>query len=154
MRGASTVIVACCLVFAARAESPRRTLQASTEQAADAPGWNGRLPDGIEAGTLRGAGSRIGLDTDYGGSAASPGNRGYSYGYGYGFDGGPCGLNRGLALPGIGRSSGSIGGGTFRSTVRCGDGSPGLPLRERLTPGGNLDIAPPYRSPYDDRDRR
>ena len=128
MRASSTVIAVCCLVFAAQAEAPRRALQGSTEQAADAPGWNGRLPEGVDPRALTGAGSRIGLEADYGGGY------GYSSGYqgsGYGFDAGPCGWNAGPALPGGSRSAGSISGGTFRSTVRCADGNPGLALRHR-----------------------
>lgn len=144
MRGSSTVIAACCLVFATHADAPRRTLQGSTEQAADAPGWNGRLPEGVDASALTGAGSRIGLEADYGGGYGS----GYRSG-GYGFDAGPCGWNAGPALPGGSRSVGSISGGTFRSTVRCADGYPGLPLRDRSQRDWRYDVAPPYRGPED-----
>ena len=158
MRASSTVLAALSLAFAAQAEGPRRSLQGSTEQAADAPGWNGRLPEGVDAGALTGAGSRAGLDTDYGSGSPGYGLRGYGdgygygYGHGYGYDAGPCGWNGGSpALPGGGRSAGSIRGGTFRSTVRCADGLPGVPLRERAVPGWDDGLTPPYRGPGDFR---
>ncbi|WP_295680800.1 hypothetical protein [uncultured Nevskia sp.] len=112
-----------------QAESSRRSLQGSTEQAADAQGWNGRLPDGADPRALTGAGSRLGLDADYG-----AGNAYGSYGTRYGFDPGPCGWNDGRVLRGGGHTAGSLDGGSFRSTVRCADGYPGLPLRQRPAP--------------------
>ena len=114
-----------------QAESPRRSLQGSTEQAADTPGWNGRLPDGADPRAMTGAGSKLGLDADYGAGNAGDYSR---YGNRYGFDQGPCGWNDGPGLRGGGRTAGSLDGGSFRSTVRCADGYPGLPLRQRSAP--------------------
>jgi len=136
-------LLACSLCSATLAEAERRTLQGSTEQAADAPGWNGRLPDPVDPRSVTGAGSRLGLDSDYG-TGRSPGYGAYGsgygqgYGQGYGLDAGPCGWNSGPGLPGSSRSAGSISGGTFRSSLRCADGYPGLPLRQReqALPGG------------------
>lgn len=136
-------LLALGLCGATQAEAERRTLQGSTEQAADAPGWNGRLPEGVDSRSVTGAGSRLGLDSDYGaGRAVGYGAYGPGYGSGYGqgyrFDAGPCGWNPGPGLPGSSRSAGSIDGGSFRSTRRCADGYPGLPLRQReqAWPGG------------------
>ena len=153
VRGVSLVslvaVLLCAASSGAEAEASRHSLQGSTEQAADAPGWNGRLPDGVDARTLTGAGSRVGLDSDYSGAGVGYGDRGNRLRFG--FDSGPCGWTGGAALPGSSHSAGSIGGGTFRSTVRCADGAPGLPLRERGTAAWRYDLAPPYRAPYDDR---
>lgn len=50
VRGLSLVAMLLCAASSgAEAEASRRSLQGSTEQAADAPGWNGRLPDGVDA---------------------------------------------------------------------------------------------------------
>lgn len=148
MRGASMVLVACCAAFAVQADAPRRTLQGSTEPAADAPGWNGRMPDGLDPQALTGAGSRLGAAADGGRPGYGYGGRGY--GYGFGFDAGPCGWPGGPILPGSSHSAGAVIGGSFRSTVRCADGSPGLPPGERAPYGWAKDDAPPYRRPYDD----
>lgn len=125
-----TALLGMCVAGWVEAESPRRTLQGSTEQAAEAQGWNGRLPDGADPRALTGNGSRLGLDADYG-----TGNAYGGYGTRYGFDSGPCGWNAGgPGLRGGGHTAGSLDGGSFRSTVRCADGYPGLPLRQHPAP--------------------
>lgn len=138
--------------LAAAGEPPRRTLQGSTEQAADAPGWNGRLPEAADPRTMTGAGSRVGLDTRFGDAGGYGPGPGMAYGYPghfHGIDNGACGRNRGPTLPGSSQTAGSISGGTFRSTLRCADGYPGLPPQLRGNPGWRYDVAPPYRG-YDD----
>lgn len=135
-------LLATTLCGMAQAESSRRTLQGSTEPAADAPGWDGRLPEGIDPRSLTGAGSRPGLDSDYGAGRA-PGRP--VHGWVQSLDTRPCGWNPGPGLPGSSHSAGSINGGSFSSTLRCADGYPGLPLRQRSEPAWGLSLEPPYR---------
>lgn len=137
----------------AAAQQEVSTVEATTEQAPGAPGWDGQLPlpayppnaygdDGYRTG---GGGVNVFIDNSihiggrYRLDGPGGGRRECS-----GYD-----LSRGGNRSGVARAGGYISGGTYQSGPRCRDAYPGLPLRP--LPYGNGSYPPvPYYAPAPD----
>ncbi|MES2885670.1 MAG: hypothetical protein V4709_12750 [Pseudomonadota bacterium] len=113
------------------------TVEASTEQAPGAPGWDGRLPLPVYAapdaygddryGGGYGGGGNVNVFIDNSihlGGRYRLGGSDYSRHECSGYD-----LSRGGNRTGLARTGGYISGGTYQSGPRCRDAYPGLPLR-------------------------
>lgn len=136
----------------ARAQQETSTVEATTEQAPGAPGWNGQLPlplyppDAYSGNGYGYGGGGAGVNVFIDNSIHIGGR--YRLGGPYrdrpdcsGYD-----LSRGGNRSGVARAGGYISGGTYQSGPRCGDGYPGLPLRPQ--PYGNGGYPPPaYYAP-------
>jgi len=132
----------------ASAQQETSTVEASTEQAPGAPGWDGQLPlpayapdayanDGYGYGS---GGVKVFIDKSiHIGGRYRLGGPGGGRNECSGYD-----LSRGGNRSGVARSGGYISGGTYQSGPRCRDAYPGLPLRPQYFGNGGYPPVPYY----------